>query len=383
MDKENLENIISKYIDNEASESELEELLVWLEDSKNEKVFIKNITLNHYLNKSFKKFDSVKAYQRSLNIYNESRKKKRVSTYFKYVAAASIVLLISLTIITSNQNTEVIDPIIVSNNIEVGTDKATLTLANGTDVALGKGETYINDNIKSNGEELVYENVNKPKSEIEYHYLTIPRGGQYFIKLHDGTRVWLNSESQLKFPTYFIEGETRKVELVYGEAYFDVSSSTKHKDSKFEVFNQAQEIEVLGTEFNIKAYRDEINVYTTLVEGEIVLNIKGRKQYLSPNQQSNFNRSTNVLSVEVVDVYNEVSWKDGIFSFDGKTLKEIMKVLSRWYNIDVTFLDKSAEEEKFKGALRKNKNLRDILLNIKNFGTIKDFEINEKTVIIK
>src|SRR5690606_33390781 len=146
-------------------------------------------------------------------------------------------------------------------------------------------------------------------------YLTIPRGGQFNVVLSDGTEVWLNSDTQLKYPVNFVEGQDREVELVFGEAYFDVSPSTEHGGSKFKVMNNAQEVEVLGTEFNIKAYRDDINVYTTLVEGKVVVGNGDLKQYLTPNQLSHLNLENNSIKVRVVDVNVETSWKKGIFTF--------------------------------------------------------------------
>ena len=153
--------------------------------------------------------------------------------------------------------------------ITTGSDKAVLTLEDGSNIELEKGKAFKTNVVNSNGEKLVYNKTNQTK--ITYNYLTIPRGGQYFVKLSDGTEVWLNSESQLKFPVAFIKGQTREVTLVYGEAYFAVSPSTNHNGATFKVMNQGQEVEVLGTEFNIKAYKDEINIYTTLVEGKVTV----------------------------------------------------------------------------------------------------------------
>ena len=194
--------------------------------------------------------------------------------------------------------------------------------------------------------------------------------------------MWLNSESQLKYPVNFIDGETRKVELVYGEAYFDVSPSQENNETEFMVFNDKQEIHVLGTEFNLKAYKDETNIYTTLVEGSVNLSYEDIHQKLVPNQQSNFNKENNDFSVNTVDVYNEISWKDGVFSFERKTLKEMMKVLSRWYDVEIVIKNKSIENEEFVGILRKNKKLEDILNNVKNFGFIKNFEIMENKKVV-
>ena len=305
--------------------------------------------------------------------------------YWKYTAAAAVIGLLASTYFfrgTLFNNTGECVPIIVNNNIEIGTDKATLTLEDGTVIALEKGNSYETGNIKSNGEKIIYNSKNNSK-KLAYHYITIPRGGQFFIELSDGTQVWLNSETQLKYPVSFIKGETRNVELVYGEAYFDVSPSVNHKGSKFKVINQNQVVEVLGTAFNIKAYKDETNIYTTLAEGKVELDFNGKKQKLSPAQQSNFNLNTNALLVVNVDVYNEVSWRQGVFSFENKPLKEIMKVLSRWYDMDVVFVNKETENEAFTGVLGKDQNIEDILATIKNFGIINNYYIKNKTITLK
>jgi transmembrane sensor len=268
-------------------------------------------------------------------------------------------------------------------NVEPGKGKAILTLEDGSNVTLEKGKSFVSNNLNSNGEKLVYNSVVSSKSKIGFNYLTIPRGGQYFVKLADGTKVWLNSGSKLKYPVAFVDGEIREVELVYGEAYFDVSPSTVHKGSKFKVLNQNQEVEVLGTEFNIKAYRDDDNVYTTLVEGKVTVNLEGKKRFLKPSQRSVLDINNQMITISTVDVSSEISWKQGVFSFEDLTLRDITKVLSRWYDVDFVFLNKSLENEKFVGVLDKNQNLEDILSTIKSFGIIREYKINGKTIVLK
>ncbi|WP_396187505.1 FecR family protein, partial [Flavobacterium sp.] len=199
----------------------------------------------------------------------------------------------------------------------------------------------------------------------------------------DGTKVWLNSETQLKYPVAFTDGATRQIELVYGEAYFEVSPSTKHKGAKFKVLNQSQEVQVLGTQFNIKAYRDETNVYTTLVEGKVAVSNSKINKILKPSEKSNLNLLEKTIAISKVDVYNEISWKDGVFSFRKKPLGEIMKVLSRWYDIEVQFENQDSKNARFNGVLGKEQKIEDILKRIKKFKVIKDYEIKNKKVIIK
>ena len=304
------------------------------------------------------------------------------------VAAASLAILISTSLFyyknqynSNNNNVQVASPLIINNNIVVGTDKAILTLANGSDIALVKGVAFNTVHASSNGEEIVY-NGKKSGKEIAYNYLTTPRGGQFLVKLSDGTQIWLNSESRLKYPVKFLQGVIRQVELVYGEAYFDVSPSIEHNGTKFKVINQAQEVEVLGTEFNIKAYKDDSNLYTTLIEGKVAVNILNREELLVPNQQLVLDLKNNNTIVSIVDVYRETSWKKGVFSFKNKTLKEIMKVLSRWYEIEVIFENNSLENISFNGTLKKKLSIVDIMETISNVNNMK-YEINNKTVILK
>jgi len=270
----------------------------------------------------------------------------------------------------------------VKSVIKPGTDKAILVLANGEQIVLGKEEEYNAGNVHSNGKEIVYSNNPDDKASISYNYLTIPRGGQFFIKLADGTQVWLNSESKLKFPTAFIDGKSRQVELVYGEAYFDVSPSTAHKGSNFNVLTHSQNVEVLGTEFNIKAYQDTHTIATTLVKGKVSLSNNVVSRVLQPGDQSIMDRNSNHIQIHAVDVFNEVSWREGVFSFKEMPLKDIMKVLERWYDIKTIFKKESTQEITFNGILDKNQKIEEILNIISNTNTI-PYEINQKTVIFK
>jgi len=319
-----------------------------------------------------------------LEVQKEKKTSIRKKSILKYAAAAVVVGVLSTTyflrtkvLYAAQKKSPTLAVVIVP-----ATDKATLTLEDGSVVELEKGADFKTKSATSNGKEIVYENTAQPAATISYNYLTIPRGGQFFIKLSDGTQVWLNSETQLKYPVHFIEGETRKVELVYGEAYFDVSPSTVHNGATFKVLNKAQEIEVLGTEFNIKAYQEDAHIITTLVEGKVVVGNGDFKQYLVPNQQFNLDTETNNFSVVEVDVKNEITWKDGVFRFVNKPLKEIMEVVARWYDVDVVFENKALESVEFTGTLNKNQSIEEILSIMKSY-SINNYEIKENKVILK
>lgn len=305
-------------------------------------------------------------------------------TAFKLtVMAASLLLLISISLIINKTNPLKIEtPQVAHKEILIGSDKATLTLEDGSVIALEKGKSYTKGNASCNGEKLVY-NSNGKSAAIANNLLTIPRGGQFFVQLADSTKVWLNSESQLKYPVAFVDGETRQVELVYGEAYFEVSPSTKHKGSRFKVKTENQNVEVIGTEFNIKAYRDESAIYTTLVKGVVAVSNTSKKQILTPNQQSKITEYNGNINVSEVDVYNEISWRKGLFVFKGMPLKDIARVLSRWYDVDIIFADPVLGNVKFNGVLNKNQKLEDILTTIKNINFINAYEKKDNKIIIK
>jgi ferric-dicitrate binding protein FerR (iron transport regulator) len=153
--------------------------------------------------------------------------------------------------------------------------------------------------------------------------------------------------------------------------------------SRFKVISQSQEVEVLGTEFNIKAYKNENLTYTTLVEGKVDVNSKGVKRRLKPNQQLSLNLKTDQFNISFVDVFSEISWKDGIFSFEDKSLHDIMKVISRWYDIEVVFENENVKKEEFFGLLRKDQELEKIMFTIKEYGIIENYEFNNKILTIK
>src|SRR5690606_6874026 len=188
-----------------------------------------------------------------------SHKKSSHRQFYKVAAAILIFASLGYVAYVNRTDPKVLETQI--SEISAGTDKAILTLADGSQVVLAKGTSYKNKSVLSNGERLEYAQANKD-SKIAYNILTIPRGGQYQVILSDSTVVWLNADTKIKYPVNFVEGEPRNRELVYGEAYFKVSPSTKHQGSAFTVLANGQDVVVLGTSFNIKAYHDESLIAT-------------------------------------------------------------------------------------------------------------------------
>jgi transmembrane sensor len=247
------------------------------------------------------------------------------------------------------------------NIILPGSNKAVLTLANGSTILLDdaekgmlaeQGNTKI---IKSANGNLIYNTGSAAAEDIVYNTLATPRGGQYEVVLPDGTRAWLNAQTSLKFPTVF-SGKTREVELS-GEAYFEVA---KRKDAPFVVLVKHTRVTVLGTHFNVNGYGDEKNMLTTLLEGSVKFSNGPTDQLLQPGQQAVYNTTTNSLAVKKVDVNQVIGWKNGVFEFDNMDLSAMLRQISRWYDVDIQY-EPRGEEIKFGGAISRKLNLSDIL----------------------
>lgn len=392
MSNKKLSELIIKYLNDITTDVQREELVGYLENPIIRNDFKKYLSLNYFIIKDASQFEYKYPLRKAMSKIEKEKQQKgkvkiiRMRSVLRYAVASVILILGSnycfKNIIFNNPDKNV--PTIVNTKIiEPGTDKATLTLGDGSHIALEKGKSFQTGNAKSNGEEIVYNTQKQKATEITYNYLTIPRGGQYYVKLSDGTEVWLNSESQLKYPITFVEGESREVELIYGEAYFVVSPSTENGGSNFKVLNQNQEVEVLGTEFNIKAYLEDDYIYTTLVEGKVVVANATQKEVLKSSEQARLNTKDKGFVISQVDTFSETSWRKGIFSFKGMPLKEIMTVLSRWYDVDVVFTKPELENIKFNGVLNKNEEIEEILTIIKNSNFINAYDITDKKITIK
>lgn len=381
--------LIIKYLTNEISPSELEELRGWLQKADNKAVFKNHIRDSYLLNRSLENVQVDVSYKKMWQKIQQQEKpvRKLFRKRAKYALVASVAVLVSLAAFFYSQKTDINTTVdsnsVVNSSIQIGTGKATLTTEDGRKVVLEKGKTYKSTNLVSNGTQLVYASGKGSGTAAVYNYLTIPRGGEFSLKLADGTRVWLNSETQLRYPVAFTSGESRKVELVYGEAYFEVSPSAAHHGDKFKVVNRRQEIEVIGTEFNVKAYRDESIIYTTLVKGKISLTAANTTSILTPDHQAVLDLKGNKVQISEVDVYNDIAWKEGFFTFESKPLGEIMKVLSRWYDIDVSYSNAAIENTRFTGTLQKDQKIEKVLETIKSFGVISEYKIKNKKVELK
>ncbi|HEY9197357.1 MAG TPA: FecR domain-containing protein, partial [Mucilaginibacter sp.] len=190
---------------------------------------------------------------------------------------------------------------------------------------------------------------------IPKNIITTPNGGQYEVVLPDGTHVTLNAASSLTYPVAFT-GHERTVTLT-GEAYFEVAHN---KAMPFKVNSGVQTVTVLGTHFNVNAYPDEVAMKTTLLQGSVQVAVNGKEELIVPGQQMVVQPQSGSLSKLTVNTDKEIAWKNGVFSFDGDDLKSIMRQVSRWYDVEVTY-NGSFPDEKFFGEISRNSSLANVL----------------------
>ncbi|RYG20327.1 MAG: FecR family protein, partial [Chitinophagaceae bacterium] len=314
------------------------------------------------------------------------------------VAAAAVVLFFIGFVINNQIKKQFNNQNIAKNKAEAikpGGNKATLTLADGSKISLTDAtngviakQAGINITKTKNGE-LIYTVVSAASAKTKNLYNTIetPRGGQYQINLPDGTRVWLNAESSLKYPTAFNNNE-RLVELK-GEAYFEVAKLSARKGGRvpFKVNSEIgegrnQQVEVLGTHFNINTYTDEPNNKTTLLEGKVrILNLSSlASNILKPGQQSVIAASSPSVLVRNVDAEDAIAWKDGFFSFNDENLQTIMNKISRWYNVDISY--RGAKMDKlFGGRISRFNSVNEVLETLQATGDV-HFKIEERRILV-
>ena len=379
--------IIVKYLNKEASFIEIEELENWLKKNKNLLIFKRFVETNYLTSLSMTEENIENAKNEIIYRIKKLERKIKLRKLRVLSIAASVCLIFG--IIIFNQFKLLKPEVKVNQTIEIGSSKAILTLGNGNQIVLEKGKKFQNKTFNSNGEELTYSQKNKSnkkslRNQVSYNILTVPRGGKFFINLSDGSKVWLNSDSQLKYPIKFTDGMTREIELLYGEAFFEISPSEKHNGSAFNVFTKSQKINVLGTKFNIKAYNEDKFITTTLVEGNVSVQKGEFIKKLNPEQQAKVNFESNEIQIYDVDVSQEISWMSDLFYFNEASLEFIMESLSRWYDVEVVWKTGLQKNFIFTGILERSKSIEDIfnIIEKTSEGELK-FEINDKTILIK
>jgi len=312
------------------------------------------------------------------------RKRKDLRRYMPgFPVAAALFVLISIGLVIcwmvqrSSRSYTINELAKSSVDVKPGGQRATLTLPDGRVIALreDQGSVIVSDSILryQDGTEI----AKSGGTEGLTNTISTPKGGQYHLVLPDGSGVWLNAESTLKYPSRF-DPEKRSVELI-GEAYFEIAtvySSDKKSHKPFFVISNKQQIEVLGTHFNVSAYEDEPVTTTTLLEGSVSVLAAGRKQQLVPGQQSwvQLGKETTVVDA---DVEKAIGWKNGEFVFYNERIEKVMKDIARWYDVEVIYRD-DVRDKTMWGAVSKFENISKVLKMIELTGVARfDIQIRE------
>lgn len=372
--KQKIEAIYKRYLNNDISREELGDFLDMLHILEDE------VAISSLMDDTWQEmFETKKPV--AIPFYKRS--------WYKFAAAAAIVLFISagayflINRDTPKQITQ--QEFRFKNDVAPGGNKAILTLANGTKIILDnadngtlakQGNTKI---IKLDNSLLTYASASRSTSKVLYNMINTPRGGQYQIILPDGSKVWLNASSSLRFPTAFV-GKNRNVELT-GEGYFEIA----HNAAKpFNVSVNGVEVRVLGTHFNINAYDDERIMKTTLLEGSVKVRKGLTSTMIKPGEQVQVENNANLLNpqfrVEPVNVDVEVAWKNGVFRFESIDIETIMRQIGRWYDVQVIYETKTTKH--FTGIISRNVNVSEVLKMLELTGEM-HFSINGKKVTIE
>ena len=373
--------LIRKWVENQLSNIEREQLNTWIKNDPTHQEFLERT--RKYYEKDLPVVDDQRlsiAWKHFMHTHQRNNR-RRIIYRLIGATAACLVIGIGCWLAWSDKQDNIPMAPLTENKIQQASLQATLLLSDGTKVLLpSKQETQI---VSDNQVNIVLDSssITYPDHPLEsdtlYNTIQVPQGGEYHLKLSDGTQVWLNSQSTLRFPLVF-NGKERKVFLT-GEAYFDVTPEKKH----FIVETEEMDIRVLGTAFNVNAYKDENSIRTTLVRGKVEVSAKGKTScILTPGEQSIWTPQNDSLKVVKVNSSLYTQWKEGRFVLRDNTLKDIMRILSRWYDMEYEFSRPELQEESFYGIINRFENIQALLSQFEKTGKVK-FEYRGNRIIIK
>lgn len=351
--------LIEEYLSGEMEDARREELTAWLDKKEENRLFFERLIQDGTWEQRWRQWEKIDTEAAIRRFDRCTRLDHGKRAYKRWVAAVAVAALLLLAVgfsLRQLMNRTEVAPVLVEN-ILPGSDKAILILANGEkmklensdslQVDLGAGNQLVN---KDN--QLVYQG--EETGELQYNELQIPRGGEYQVKLADGTVVRLNSGSSLRYPVAF--GKDKREVVLEGEAYFQVAKG----NAPFYVKVGELTVRVYGTVFNINShYRNRIQ--TALVEGKISILAKGKEFMMSPSQLADFDVSAGTLDVREVDLTPQLAWTKGLFIFNNQTLEQIMSTLSLWYDMEVFFQNPALEELHFTGCVKRYEAVDNIL----------------------
>ena len=378
------DELILKVLDGVATPEEILMLSRWMEEDPANEIYFNQ--LKKAWNLMSGPFPSKEREEKELCRYVEyihaKHKRHRLYRVYKYAAILILPLLVSIYWLQKEQTAENASSMAVGMKIEPGECKATLTTATGNVISLiptKQVDIQIDERIKvTNGETgIVYNETKSAKTELQYNILHTPRGGEYTVTLSDGSRVYLNASSKMKYPVAF-DDQKREVYLS-GEAYFEVAKDT---NCPFYVITDAMRVKVYGTEFSVNTYGPQ-GVQTVLVSGKVGVQGKNSKEeyIMKPSQLAEFSNDGQFKGIREVNPLVYTAWKDGYFVFEEASLEEILERLSRWYNVDVFFSSEKVKAYHFTGYMEKYEDVEVILRAINKMVNVR-FALKDRTIVV-
>ncbi|PXY00994.1 hypothetical protein DF185_10060 [Marinifilum breve] len=357
---------------------EQQELAEW--KSKNKRSYLlasdsKRIQGKH---DQYSKIDQEKSWEKITRQFPELKPKViRFKTVLKW--AAVIILPLLATTYMLNEVYWSHDPVIA----EAGSSRATLELSDGKTIYLedyqGKDIKFGKKKLASNANnELVYQKGKAVDGVLKFNTIKTPIQGEYYMQLSDGTKVWLNAQTEIQFPEKFGNSK-REVKLISGEAYFVVA---KDKERPFDVYlTDGSKVEVLGTEFNVMAYQDEAEIQTTLVEGSVQFSNEVEEVILKPGEQVGLKLASNELEVREVKIGVYTAWKNGKFVFNREPMESVLRKVSRWYGVKVICDDEAVLKRRISGVTDRYENIDKLIGLIEEISPI-DLELEGDHLIV-
>lgn len=372
--------IILAYLRDEVDEEGQRKLKVWLEESDSHKTLFARIQDEKMQYEDIQKilsYDAGGAWQ-VVQQKAARRRRKRLTRVYRVAVSVVIIFGVAIAFLLREEATTVV-PVVKVEEITPGRSMAKLTVASGDVYHLDSLHQVdlITSLAENNGKEVVFidRQLEEGEREIKYNKVEIPRGGEYQIVLGDGTRVYLNAQTELRFPESFASSEQRLVYLS-GEAYFEV---TKNPSKPFVVQCKDYAVKVLGTSFNVNSYEGDETSKTTLATGKVEIDMDGKQTILNPGQQAIIKDGE--VNVREVDVEVYTTWMYENFRFKSESIQEIMTKLSRWYTIDVFYMNEAVKNYHFTGYLPRYAKIADVLELLSLTTNIK-FDVKGRTVTV-
>lgn len=383
------EELLLHYLSGLASDEEKKTIFEWINLSKENKEYFDKVKADYILMVQASRANLISE-NNFTSILDRIKKRRRMRLTIAAAVSLSLVLFFGISLsLQTDSSTDVLSlqaVAVAETSIRPGSQTAILELSSGEQIDLSTTGNQLKDGsgtaIKiDEAGEISYHAAAKSTSSqaaakiLKYNKLTIPRGGEYMIKLSDGTQVWLNSDSELRYPVEF-HGDSRTVYLK-GEAYFDVA---KDASRPFRVNVGEVHLTVLGTSFNVNTHNAN-SIETVLVSGSVEVDSKSARRVLKPNERGLVQQGSSKIAVDVVDVQPFIAWKNGDFVFHRETLGDIMNKLSRWYNVEVEFRSGDLRGIKLSGEMSREAQIYDLLYFFEKISDVK-FTVKEGTVIV-